>query len=140
MAALNPAMGIQGQETLASLTDVLKEVTPAATAEGDQKSMQVVTDEIEEKDVALQMLAVFIDEVPEVCYDYIDQVSKLLMAQTSYQANDSIRATSAGCLPGLMKAAKARNVDTNTLHAMAKAFNENLYTAMQNELETDTLI
>jgi len=80
MAALNPAMGIQGQETLASLTDVLKEVTPAANADGVEKSMQVVTDEIEEKDVALQMIAVFIDEVPEVCYDYIDQVSKLLMA------------------------------------------------------------
>jgi len=79
MAALNPAMGIQGQETLAELTDVLKEVTPAATGDGE-KTMQVVTDEIEEKDVALQMLAVFIDEVPEVCYDYIDQVSKLLIA------------------------------------------------------------
>lgn len=78
--------------------------------------MNVVTDELEEKDVALQMLSVFIDEVPEVCYDYIDQISKLLMAQTSYQANDSIRATSASSLPGLMKAAKLRNVDVGTLH------------------------
>ncbi len=62
------------------------------------------------------MLAVFIDEVPEVCYDHIEQISKLLMAQTSYQANDSIRATSAGCLPGLMKAAKARAVAAPVLH------------------------
>ena len=29
MAALNPEMGISGQDTLAELTDVLKEVTPA---------------------------------------------------------------------------------------------------------------
>jgi len=39
-----------------------------------------------------------------------------------------------------MKAAKARNVDTATLHNMARTFNESLYSAMQNELETDTLI
>lgn len=31
MAALNPEMGISGQEALADLNDVLKEVTPAST-------------------------------------------------------------------------------------------------------------
>jgi len=139
MAALNPEMGISGQETLAELTDVLREVTPAK-AEGGEKTMNVMTDEIEEKDVALQMLSVFIDEVPEVCYDYIEQISKLLLAQTNYQANDSIRATSASSLPGLMKAAKLRNVDTASLHQLAKTFNANLYAAMQQEMDTDTLI
>ena len=39
-----------------------------------------------------------------------------------------------------MKAGKARNVDQATLHTMAKAFNANLYAAMQEELDTDTLI
>jgi hypothetical protein len=51
MAALNPEMGISGQDTLAELTDVLAEVTPAGGDTGT--SMQVMTDEIEEKDVAL---------------------------------------------------------------------------------------
>jgi len=51
MAALNPEMGISGQDTLAELTDVLAEVTPASSEAGG--SMQVMTDEIEEKDVAL---------------------------------------------------------------------------------------
>lgn len=78
MAALSPEMGVSGQENLAELTDVLKEVTPAAS--GEEKKLNVVTDELEEKDVALQMLSVFIDEVPEVCYDYISQLSTLLMA------------------------------------------------------------
>ena len=64
MAALNPEMGISGQDTLAELTDVLSEVTPSNTESGGG-GVQVVTDEIEEKDVALQMLSVFIDEVPE---------------------------------------------------------------------------
>mmetsp|Transcript_19732 Transcript_19732/g.24345 ORF Transcript_19732/g.24345 Transcript_19732/m.24345 type:complete len:515 (+) Transcript_19732:1395-2939(+) len=139
MAALNPEMGISGQEQLADLTDVLKEVTPAGAGEGE-KGMNVVTDEIEEKDVALQMIAVFIEEVPEVCYDYIADLSKMIMTQTTYQANDSIRSTSASALPGLMKAAKRRNVDTTTLHQMAKEYNANLYNAMKEELDTDTLI
>ena len=72
MAALNPEMGIAGQDTLAELTDVLKEVTPDQAESGEGKAMNVVTDEIEEKDVAMQMLSVFIDEVPEVCYDQLE--------------------------------------------------------------------
>ena len=140
MAALNPEMGVAGSDNLAELTDVLKEVTPAGPATTGDKAMNVVTDEIEEKDVALQMLSVFIDEVPEVCYDYIGQLSTLLMAQTRYQANDSIRGTSASSLPGLLKAAKLKNVPTATIHQMAKEYNTNLYKAMQEELDTDTMI
>lgn len=140
MAALNPEMGISGQDTLAELTDVLKEVTPANKTEGEGNKMQVMTDEIEEKDVAIQMLSCFIDEVPEVCYDYVDPISKILLSLTNYAANDSIRTSSASSLPGLMKAGKARGVDTATIHAMAKTFNTNLYNAMKEELDTDTLI
>ena len=74
MAALSPEMGIAGQDTLAELTDVLAEVTPAST-ENAGGSMNVVTDEIEEKDVALQMLSVFIEEVPEKIFDHAEQLS-----------------------------------------------------------------
>lgn len=35
MAALNPEMGISGQDTLAELTDVLAEVTPSNTESGN---------------------------------------------------------------------------------------------------------
>ena len=70
MAALNPEMGIAGQDTLAELTDVLAEVTPASTETGG--NMQVVTDEIEEKDVALQMISVFIDEAPDKIFDHVE--------------------------------------------------------------------
>ena len=50
MAALNPEMGVSGQDQMAQLTDVLAEVNPGS---GEGGKMQVVTDEIEEKDVAL---------------------------------------------------------------------------------------
>jgi hypothetical protein len=51
-ATLNPTMGIAGTEALASLTDVLQEIKPDKDKEED-KNLNVVTDEIDEKDVAI---------------------------------------------------------------------------------------
>ena len=86
------------------------------------------------------MLSVFIDEVPDKIFDHAEQLSTLLLKLTTFNANDSIRQNSAQSLPGLMKAGAARNIPTEQLHAMAKTFNANLYKAMQQELDTDTMI
>ena len=51
MATLNPEMGVSGMDEIANLTDVLKEVK--TTGEGTDKGINIVTDEIEEKDVAI---------------------------------------------------------------------------------------
>jgi hypothetical protein len=88
MALLNPEMGISGQDALADLSDVLKEIKPA---EASEKKVNVVTDETEEKDVAIYMLSVFIDELGVAFVDYIDPASRVLLSLTSYEANDSIR-------------------------------------------------
>ena len=79
MATLNPEMGVSGMDEFANLTDVLKEVKTDGTGE---KGVNIVTDEIEEKDVAIQMLAVFIDEVGVGCFDYIEPMSKVLLSMT----------------------------------------------------------
>ena len=110
MAAMNPEMGVSGSETIQSLTDVLKEVSTAApkAAGEEEKTLNVVTDEIEEKDIGIQMLAIFIDEVGEACIDYLEQISKILLGVVDYSANDSIRSSAASSLPGLIKAAKKK--------------------------------
>jgi len=90
-------------DTIGALTDVLKEVK---TDTGDGKAINIVTDEIEEKDVAIQMLAVFIDEVGVGVYDFIQPMSEVLLSMTQFTANDSIRSTCASSLPGLIKAMK----------------------------------
>ena len=79
MATLNPEMAVSGMEEFANLKDVLKEVKSDGTGE---KGVNIVTDEIEEKDVAIQMLAVFIDEVGVGCFDYIEPMSKILLSMT----------------------------------------------------------
>ena len=50
MAAPEPAMSVQGNDTMSAITDVLNEVTPET---GEAKTANVMTDEIEEKDVAI---------------------------------------------------------------------------------------
>ena len=63
MASLNPEMGIQGvTNNTADLVDVLNEVKPLNTKD-KVTNININTDEIEEKDVAIQMLSVFIDEL-----------------------------------------------------------------------------
>lgn len=88
MALLNPEMGISGQDALADLSDVLNEIRPE---ENTEKKTNIVTDEIEEKDVAIQMLAVFIDELGFAFADYVEPASRVLLSLTKYTANDSIR-------------------------------------------------
>ena len=106
MATLNPAMGIQGRDQLGEIGDVLSEIKPAAGDESKKHTFSITTDEIEEKDVAIQMLAVFIDELGAGFADYVEPTSNILLSMISYEANDNIRNSVAGALPGLVKCVK----------------------------------
>jgi hypothetical protein len=140
MAALNPEMGIQGVTKSADLIDVLNEVKPHDTA-ADKHQFNVNTDEIEEKDVAIQMLAVFIDELGGGFAEYVEPTSKILMSMISYEANDSIRNSVAGALPGLIKCVKeAQPGNHEILINMGKTYLDAIWKAVQSETETDTLI
>jgi hypothetical protein len=87
MATLNPEMSIQGVERHGDITDVLSEVKPDAT--GTEKvKINITTDEIEEKDVGIQMLAVFIDELGGEFAPYVEPTSKILLSLINYEAND----------------------------------------------------
>ena len=140
MATLNPEMSIAGSETVGDIIDVLHEVKPHEVTTDKQK-YNITTDEIEEKDVAIQMLAVFIDELGGGFADYIEPASKVLLSMTSYEANDSIRNSVAGALPGLVKCVKEaqpQNIDLQV--QMGKLYLDNLWKAINLETETDTLI
>jgi hypothetical protein len=71
MATLNPEMSIQGSLNAGNIVDVLSEVKPVSA---DEKGthINVNTDELEEKDVAIQMLGVFIDELGASYAPYVD--------------------------------------------------------------------
>lgn len=68
MATLKPEMGVEGKEGAADLGDVLADLQ-----EGDEKKKAgVMTDEVEEKDSAIQMLIVFIEELGAGFAPYVE--------------------------------------------------------------------
>lgn len=135
MATLKPQIGVQGHES-ADIGDVLKEMGP----EGSEKKQNIVTDEIEEKNSAIEMLTVFIEELGGGFAQYIPQVSEILLGLTQYFASENIRNSSAGALPSLIKCAKESGANTDEIHTMAKKFSNNVIDAMETETETDCLI
>jgi hypothetical protein len=138
MANLAPEMGISGSDTFADLNDVITELRP--NEDGAEKKLTVVTDELEEKDVAIQMLSVFIDELGGAFAEYVEPASRILLSLTKYQANDSIRSTCAEALPGLIKCVKAKLGVCPQLFAMAMEYQKNLIEAMKEEIDCECLI
>lgn len=123
---------------MANLSDMIAEIKPA-TKEGEEKQLNVVTDEIEEKNVAIEMLSVFIDELGSAFAPYVDAASKIILNLTQYQANDSIRQTCASALPGLIKCAKEVYGLNPEIQMIARNFNSNLMEAIKNEQDTESL-
>lgn len=137
MASLKPEMGIEGSGA-AELEDVMNEIKPDAS--GDKK-MNIMTDEIEEKDTAIQMLIVFVDELGSGCFEYIEPISQILLGLTQFASSDNIRNSAAQALPSLIKCAKeAQPNNTQMIHTMAKMYCNNIIDAMESETETDCLI
>jgi hypothetical protein len=69
MASLKAEMGIDGHNT-GAIDDVLNEIAP--TADGEKKHTNIVNDDIEEKDSAIQMLIVFVEERGGGCGQFIE--------------------------------------------------------------------
>jgi len=139
MATLNPEMSISGSAAVGTIVDVLSEVKPE-NVDDKSKHMNINTDEIEEKDVAIQMLGVFIDELGAAFAPYVNPTSKILLAMIDYEANDSIRNSVAGALPGLIKCVKTAGGTILDLQNMSRVFLDALWKAINKETETDTLI
>jgi len=138
LATLNPEMSIQGSKT-ADIGDVLDEVT--TSKEGGKKKISVNTDEIEEKDVALQMLIVFIDELEDGFAEFIEPTSRILIGLAKFTANESIRSSVAGGFPGLIKSAKLANPgNSELLISMGQTYMNALWEAIKEETDTDTLM
>lgn len=87
------------------------------------------------------MLSVFIEELGGGFAEYVDQASNILLGLLTYEANDSIRNSVAGSLPGLIKCYKEANPQNNEyIINYGKLFLTKLWDAMKKETETDTMI
>jgi len=122
MASLQPKIGLQGSDQIVDLVDALKETDNGDGTTGEAKKVQVHTDEIEEKDTAVQMLAVFIEECGAGFAPYIEEASKILIGMLDYAGNDKIRSSASDAIPYLVKSAKEAGLDQPSLFNMAKSY------------------
>lgn len=137
MATLTLETGVAGANEQASLADVLQE----ATEKGDGLKLNINTDETEEKDVAIQMLAVFIDELQGGYFDYVEPTEKVLLGLVDFAMNDSIRTSVAGSLPGLVKCIKEAQPDNAPMRIeRARLYVQGLVGALKNETETEARV
>ena len=86
------------------IDDVLNELK----ADDDKKvKINLNTDEIEDKDTAIQMLCVFIEELGTGFSKYAAQTGDILVAMIGFGASNSIRNSAVQGLPPLFKLCKS---------------------------------
>jgi hypothetical protein len=86
------------------------------------------------------MIAVLIDVVGEAFSPWVSNTGMFLIFHTDFEANDSIRASSAKCLSGLVRWVKKFQGITPELPVIGRTFTDALANAMASETETDSLI
>lgn len=121
------------------IDDVLNELKP--DDDKKQTKINLNTDEIEDKDTAIQMLCVFIEELGEGFGTYAAQTGDILSGMIGFGASNSIRTSAVQGLPGLFKLCKKAQPDHVTgWQEMAKQYCNKILEAMDMETETECLL
>lgn len=137
ISLLQPKLGIDGNE--GDIEDMLKEIR-TEDKDGNSKKININSDELEDKDTAIQMLVVFVEELGSGFAKYIEQTSQILLSMTKFSSSANIRNSCVGGLPSLIKAAKDAQPDNSAaIHTLAKMFCNNVLEAMDMESETECL-
>jgi len=123
--------------------DVTKEdKKKRATDQKNNRTKEINTFETDEAEIALNMLAVFINELKRGYLPYVDKTIDLVLPILNYSNNEGIRKSAAKCLPGLIdviKFADLQGRDELLLKAM-HLFMEKLWAAVENEADPAMII
>lgn len=138
MALLKPTMGA-GDDEQKDIDDVLSELKP--DDDKNKVKINLNTDEIEDKDTAIQMLCVFIEELGVGFGNYAQQTADILINMLKFSSSNSIRISAVQGLPGLFKLCKEAQPDHITgQHEMARHYCNSIIEAMDMEAETECLV
>lgn len=96
-SALKPSVGVSGEE--GDILSFLSEVRVGP--EGN--TIGIKSDELEDKNVAIQMLTVIIEEMKDSYAPYIHQTSELFVSMINYSASEDIRNSVANSLPVMLE-------------------------------------
>lgn len=133
MASLQPK--VTAGETGDDILQFLSEKDEGA----DKKVFSVESDELEEKNIGIQMLSVIIDELKELYAPYVEKTSELFLSLLKFKYNTSIRSSTADSLPTMLKAIKECEQGIEGALPFAQKFIEALFDAMRGEDDTTVM-
>ncbi len=149
---INLSTGHEKQET-AVVSDVdmaLKELTEASMSskqklKENQVKMSISTAESEEKSIAIEMIANFVEYMDaDTLGQYMGKFSDLVLPLTNENMSSEVRQIASSTLVSLIiKLKKTSNPDLNnteTLHSCARLFLKTLWEALETESENETII
>lgn len=132
MSALKPKIGVTGETG-----DILQFLSEVSTLSKDG----LKTNEIEDKNVAIQMLTVIIDEMKSHFAPYIQQTSELFFSMINYDASEDIRNSVANSLPTMIDCLVSSYPNDRELHLKyGYVYMQALFKAMESEKSIDTMV
>jgi len=104
---------------------------------GDQRSLGIRTEGLEDKLTACEMLVSFAQELGPAFGDYVEPVLTFMLTQLKYIFHDGVRSAAADCLPALLKCVRDKG-----LEAEQAVFNQilpALIASLENETDLEVL-
>jgi len=130
-----PKVGVDGEEG-----DILQFLNEIKITQGD-KGVGLVTGEVEDKNVGIQMLTVFIEELEEGFAPFIQQTSELFVSMINYEGSEDIRNSIAQSLATMLKCLKKGFPNDAEMHLKyAQGYIQAIFNAMKTEHLTDTMV
>ena len=145
LAASVPGISISGaKHGPVDLEKAARELmeTTVPSKEEKSKMIHVTTTDIEEKEAAINMLGVLIDELSEFLDRYVESFSKIVLHVITRSGVETLRQAAAMSLKGLVKAAKnGKNVAATPEYIanLVRTFLEALVKSALDEEEPDPL-
>lgn len=109
------------------------------STETENKEEELHTFDNEEAEIAIHMLAVFIEELKEKFFPYVDTCTKLIVPLCQYNTDENIRRASAKCLVSLIENVKATG-NGQAIQQGAKYFLGIILEAAEKEFDPEVII
>ena len=133
LPAIMPRILIIGKSDQSESSDNLASVISSIDEEKTNQ-FDVTTDEIEEKEVFLEVIAIFAVQLEELYAPYVEETAKIVLSILCFQVNSELKKSAVKVLPSLLKCIKQ---DREKLIMMGRAFLAEVMKALEREIKSE---
>ena len=132
IAGSMPGMGVSSSLKTGSLESILREVSGKT-----ENKLDLSTSEIEEKEMALQMLQVFSVQLEEKYAPYVEETTRIVEPILTFGPNSDLRKQGASILPNLLKCLKNATIPRENIVSAGSKYIADLLMAHDKEMHSD---